>query len=107
MSGLQESTQAKENSNDLWHLRPDAGVTFDRVIAPVGRESFIAEHFTRSFLRVPGFKDKFNSLLSWVELNRILEVHRFEPGRIRLAREGKDIPPNQYLTAGNRAAAIR
>jgi ribosomal protein L16 Arg81 hydroxylase len=74
---------------------------FDLVISPLDRESFTSEYWGKSFLRFPGTPGRFKFLLSWEELSDILETHRFEPPRLRLARAGKAIDPNLYL-AGNK-----
>jgi hypothetical protein len=47
---------------------------------------------------VPGRSSKFSALLPWPVLNRILEEHRLEPPRLRLTREGKPVPADNWLS---------
>ena len=76
------------------HVSPCA---FDRIVAPLSRESFLSEHWGKSFVRVRGQAGRFESMLSWSELNSILEECRLEPPRLRLFRDGTAIEAERYV----------
>jgi ribosomal protein L16 Arg81 hydroxylase len=70
---------------------------FDRVISPVGREVFFSEVWGKKLLALSGPADRFKSLLSWDELNSILEQHRLEPPRLRLVRDAKPVDSKLFM----------
>jgi len=71
---------------------------FDDVIAPLGRDAFLREHWGAAFARMPGEPGRFAGLLTWDELNAALEQHRLAPPRLVLFSNGRQVPPEQYLT---------
>lgn len=71
--------------------------TIDAILSPVGRAAFLAEYWNTSFLRVQGRRGRFQHLLSWEDLNHILEHHRLEPPRFSLVQKGKTLDPARYL----------
>ncbi len=73
---------------------------FDDVIAPLARERFLADYWTRSFLAAKGRPGRFAGLLGWDELNAILEQHRLGPPRLRLSDGGKALEPSRYMSPG-------
>lgn len=77
------------------------GSAFDRVIAPLDREEFFSEFWGKSFLHGAGPAGRFQSLLSWEELNAILEQHRLEPPRFRLVQDGKPVDPRRFIAVGD------
>ena len=70
---------------------------FDQVIAPLGRDTFIADHWEKSWLHLQGASDRFGRLLSWNDLNAMLENTRLAPPHIRLSRDGKPIEPERFI----------
>ena len=72
-------------------------MNFDHVIAPLPRAAFLSEYWNKSFLRLPGAPGRFTNLLSWDELNRILEQHRLAPPRFKLFQDGRHVDPGLYL----------
>ena len=48
-------------------------------------------------MHIRGKRGRFSKLLTWNELNAILEQHRLGP-RLKLYRDGQQISPAQYLT---------
>jgi hypothetical protein len=52
---------------------------FDQVIAPLDRTEFLTEHWEKSWLHLPGQADRFGDLLTWDDLNAILENTRIAP----------------------------
>ena len=71
---------------------------FDHIIAPLTRERFLADFWSKSFLVAKGTAGRFSSLLGWEELNAILEQHRLHPPRFRLLQEGRPIEAFRYAT---------
>jgi ribosomal protein L16 Arg81 hydroxylase len=70
---------------------------FDALIAPLARASFIANFWHKSFLRLTGKASRFQSLLSWSDLNALLEQDCLKPPDIRLVQEGNTIDPSRYM----------
>lgn len=83
-------------------LEEDPGIAFDRVISPLSRDSFLSEFWDKSFLRLVGHKGKFESLLSWEELNVIIKRHRLQPSQLKLVRDGKRVDSDFFYTAAKK-----
>ena len=67
------------------------------LLAPGGVEEFFARHWLKGFRLFRGWRGKFSGLLSWQDLNRLLEQHRFDPAtRLRLARLGRPRPVETF-----------
>ena len=75
-----------------------ANASFDRLISPLSRASFLSEFWGQSFVRIPGQAGRFESLFSWNQLNSILEERRLAPPRLRLYCDGKEIETERYLS---------
>ena len=73
-------------------------LTFADALAPVSVETFLAEYWCQTILRVPGYPGKFASIMPWAELERILEQHHLGPPKLELFQNGKSLPPERYLT---------
>jgi len=71
---------------------------FDDVIAPLTREAFLRDYWTRQFLVSKGKPGRFAGLFSWDELNAILEQHRLHPPRFRLLHDGRNVDAFRYST---------
>jgi ribosomal protein L16 Arg81 hydroxylase len=80
--------------------------TLDEILSPVGRAQFLREYWNESFLRVPGAPGRFQTLLSWDDLNRILEQHRLEPPRFSLVQNGRTLDAGRYLMPGSGAMRL-
>jgi ribosomal protein L16 Arg81 hydroxylase len=61
---------------------------FDQIIAPLGRERFLDEYWTKKFLHLPGSSGRFTPILPWAELNHILEWHPPPQPQLRIFQEG-------------------
>lgn len=70
---------------------------FDQIIAPLGREQFLAEYWTKKFLHLPGTRGWFTPLLPWEELNRILEWNPPPQPQLRLFQEGVMMDLRRYI----------
>jgi hypothetical protein len=71
---------------------------FDEVVAPLGTEAFLKKYWLKNFVHIPGRAGRFTELLTWSELNAILEQHRLTPPRLKLYKDGQPLDPAQYLT---------
>jgi ribosomal protein L16 Arg81 hydroxylase len=72
-------------------------VSLSDLLAPYTIERFFKDDWCRSFQYIPGWRGKFSELFDWSHLNQILTQHRLEPPRLRLAFEGKAVPPDTYI----------
>jgi hypothetical protein len=71
---------------------------FDQVVAPLGADAFLRNYWLKSFVHIPGQAGRFTELLTWSELNAILEQHRLTPPRLKLYKDGQPLDPAHYLT---------
>ncbi len=70
---------------------------FDQVIAPLGKDAFLSDHWEKSWLHLPGATGRFSDLLSWDDLGEILENTRMAPPHIRLSKDGQTVEPERYV----------
>lgn len=70
-------------------------IPFADLIAPLSEERFLSDYWTRKFLHLKGQKTRFASLLSWDQLNQVLEWQN-PPPFVKLTREGNRIDPGFY-----------
>jgi cupin superfamily protein len=66
------------------------------LLAPVAVDEFLARYWQRQFLFSRGAPDRFAGLISWPDINRILEHHWRETFRFRLTCQGRDLDPASY-----------
>jgi ribosomal protein L16 Arg81 hydroxylase len=59
-------------------------------------DEFLSRYWRREHLFCRGAANRFSNLLSWTDLNQILERHWRETYRFRLARQGRDLDPASY-----------
>lgn len=71
---------------------------FDQVVAPMGTSAFFKNYWLKNFVHIPGQAGRFTDLLTWSELNAILEQHRLTPPRLKIYKDGQPVDPAQYLT---------
>ena len=67
------------------------------LFAPLTTDQFLDRYYQKDFLHLPGTPDKFSQLFSWDVLNRLLEEHRWDGDHIKLRKEEKAIPADEYL----------
>ncbi len=87
--------------------RADARSGLAVLLAPVSVGEFLSIHWLNRFAFCRGPATRFASLLSWTELNTILEHHWRETFRFRLALRGRDLDPASYVDLGGSAPRIR
>jgi len=71
---------------------------FDEAVSPLGADAFLRDYWLKNFLHITGKAGRFTKLLTWSDLNVILEQHRLAPPRLKLYRDGQPIDPAHYLT---------
>lgn len=72
-------------------------MTLDQLLAPLPAEQFFAEYHDKQPLHLKGDAAKFASVLSWRQINRLLDMTHAWSGRsLLLVLDGKPIPPEQY-----------
>ena len=90
----------------------NGSMTFDDIIAPLTRERFLSEFWNKSLLHLRGQKGRFTPLLTWDELNMVLEWHSAPQPQgqkycsIRLFRDGKMVDVRQYIDGPPGAARL-
>lgn len=72
-------------------------IGFDEVLAPLGREHFLSEYWTKKFLHLEGPKGRFTPVLPWEELNAILEWHCPPQPQLRLFQENVMVDVRRYI----------
>ena len=77
------------------------------LLAPVTVEEFRSNYWRRRHLFCRGSADRFGGLLSWTEINRILEHHWRDQLRFRLACQGRDLEPSSYADLDGFTPRIR
>lgn len=75
-------------------------LTFDTVFAPHGATRFLKEVIGQSALYFAGEPEKFSRLVSWDELNHLLEFGGLSYPRLRLLKGGEELPEQLYCRAG-------
>jgi ribosomal protein L16 Arg81 hydroxylase len=70
--------------------------TLKALLSPIEPARFLSEYYFREPLHIPGDAKRFSHLLSWDELNRA--TTRLLPHRmpLRLAKDGKQVPKEEY-----------
>ena len=77
--------------------------SFEQLLHPIGVDAFFASHFGREPLHIPGQADKFASVMSWDELNRMLGMDVWDANTLQLVLNKQRVPPAAYsLKAINR-----
>ena len=74
-------------------------MTFAELLAPLTPEQFFAEYHDRRPLHVRGGAAKFAHVLSWRQINRLLDMTHIWSGQsLQLVMDGTPVPPEQYCT---------
>lgn len=72
-------------------------ITFAETVASIGVDDFLGRVWGQTFAHLPGARGRFRGLISWSEVNGMLQKHRLEPPRLRLVRKGEFAPKQTYL----------
>lgn len=69
------------------------------LLAPVAPERFFAEFYDRQPLHVRGDPAKFASVLSWRQINRLLDMtHAWSSTSLKVVLDGQAVPAEQFCT---------
>lgn len=72
-------------------------MTLSQLLAPMPAEQFFAEYHDRLPLHLKGDPAKFTAVLSWRQINRLLDMtHAWSSHSLQLVLDGKPIPAEQY-----------
>jgi ribosomal protein L16 Arg81 hydroxylase len=72
-------------------------ITLAETLGTIPVEDFLTRVWGRTFAHLPGSRGRFHDLLSWSEVNGMLQKHRLEPPRLRLVRKGEFAPKDAFL----------
>ena len=74
-------------------------MTLAELLAPITPEQFFADSFDRQPLHVPGGAGKFSQVLSWRQINRLLDMtHIWSEQSLKVVLDGTPVPAAQYST---------
>jgi hypothetical protein len=83
-------------------------MTLAEILSPMAPEAFFAEYHDRQPLYLRGEPAKFASVLSWRQINRLLDMtHIWTSHSLKLVLDGVPVPPEQYcVRAATRDAGV-
>jgi ribosomal protein L16 Arg81 hydroxylase len=74
-------------------------MTLADILAPITPEQFFADYHDKQPLHVVGGAAKFASVLSWRQINRLLDqTHIWSSQSLKLVLDGNPVPAEQYCT---------
>jgi hypothetical protein len=68
-----------------------------KLLEPCPPDEFLSSTWGKTYSHIEGWRGKFAHLLPWNRLNEILQQHRLDFPRLRLALDGKSLPASSYL----------
>jgi ribosomal protein L16 Arg81 hydroxylase len=72
-------------------------ISFAETLGSISLDHFLTRVWGQTFAHLPGTRGRFHELLSWSEVNGMLQKHRLEPPRLRLVRKGEFAPKEKFL----------
>jgi ribosomal protein L16 Arg81 hydroxylase len=88
-------------------VRDESRSWLSTLLDPIPVDEFLSNYWLKQHLFCRGTSERFSALLSWTELNRILERHWRETYRFRLALQGRDLEPETYADLDGFTPRIR
>lgn len=88
----------------------EAVTSFEQLLAPIPQEQFFSEYYHRRWLHVSGPQDKFASVMSWANLNQILNSAVWSQHSLQLMLDRQRVPPGAYCQSTvdrNRAQVLQ
>jgi ribosomal protein L16 Arg81 hydroxylase len=92
-SGRGDVVRLSSAINEARHVKK-----FEELIFPLSQGNFLSDFWKKSFLHLTGQAGRFRSLVTWSDINSLLEKDCLKPPDLRLYLEGKPIDPNRYMT---------
>ncbi len=71
--------------------------SLDDLLAPLTATEFCRQYWNRRYLLQAGDPDRFTDLLSWSELNHLVEFAALHPPRLRLVLETRNLSESHYM----------
>lgn len=72
-------------------------MTFDEIVAPLGAETFLHDYLGRQPLHLQGDPAKFQDVMNWTVLNRLLGMTTvWSTGSLVLVLDKEPVPPTSY-----------
>ena len=74
-------------------------ISFSELVKPLGEAEFIKHFREKTYVHIKGPEgqsDRFEYLFSWSAINAALSQNLLDDKRLRIARDGRDIPPALY-----------
>lgn len=69
------------------------------LLAPITPEQFFTDHYDKAPLHVRGEPGKFAQVLSWRQINRLLDMtHIWSAASLKLVMDSQAVPPEQFCT---------
>jgi ribosomal protein L16 Arg81 hydroxylase len=75
-------------------------MTFDRLIAPVERDRFLREFWTRKAVHLEDAGRAFDDVFGWEALNAVLSARDLTFPKIKVSRNDQPVPPEKFTTDG-------
>ena len=72
-------------------------ITLAETLGSMPVDDFLTRVWGQTFAHIPGASGRFHPLLSWSDVNGMLQKHRLEPPRLRLVRRGEFAPKDAFL----------
>src|SRR4029079_18415252 len=72
---------------------------FAELISPLSEATFLSDFWNKSFLHLTGSSGRFRSLMTWSDVNSLLERGCLKPPALRLWLDGKPIDQPRYMTS--------
>jgi hypothetical protein len=81
----------------------------DQILSPTTFEDFYSRLCARSCFRLSTNQEALSEIFSWSALNKLLEQHDHYHPKLRLYKEGKLVPPEEYAESisGDRSLRFR
>lgn len=64
---------------------------------PYSTAEFLSGVYGKTFAHIPALRERFADLLPWNALNTILSRHRLDYPRIRLSKDGQNVPSETFI----------
>jgi Cupin superfamily protein len=68
------------------------------ILGDITVDSFLRDDFGKRFIPLPGPGGRFSHLLTWADLNRVLETQAFSKGTLQMTKEAAEVPSDSILT---------
>jgi len=99
---LVNSAAGAASLHELEFIDPAKELSFADIVCPEGcdsiQESDFVKHFlSKQYLHIPsGDSTRFEYLFSWRTINELLALNLLDRLRLRVTRDGRDVPPVLY-----------